>query len=132
MLTVAEIMRESVDTISSSACVADAISQMQQQQQTCLVVAGPQQNFPYGIVTAQDVVCKVIARGHNPARVLVQDIMHQPCLAIQPHMSVQAVAQHLADKGIQQVPVMSDSQLLGVVSIADILMTAELPVLASS
>lgn len=63
-----------------------------------------------------------------PNRVLVQDIMHQPCLAIEPHMEVQAAAQYLADTGIQQVPVMSGTKLLGVVSIGDILM-AELPVL---
>jgi len=125
MTEVADIMTQVVGTIPSHACVADAIKLMHQHNQSCLMVRGPHQALPSGTVTNQDVVFKVIARGHDPQRVLVQDIMlHQPALAIGPHWDVRAAAQHLCDTGVQQVPVVAHDQLVGVVSVADIVEAA--------
>lgn len=132
MTKVAEIMTKAVGTIPSDACVADAIRQMHQHSQPCLMVQDPHQALPLGTVTNQDVVFKVIARGHDPRQVRVQDIMlHQPSLAIGPQWDewdVRAAAQHLYDKGVQQVPVIEQNQLVGLVSVAHIVEAAAVPV----
>ncbi|HSM80035.1 MAG TPA: CBS domain-containing protein [Nodosilinea sp.] len=122
MLTVADIMTHNVTTISSGATVADAIDLMQQRRIRSLLVEHRVQDMPFGMVNERDIVYTVVARGHDPEKVLVQDIMRQPCISLDPDLSVQEASQVLSDTGVQRAPVMQDGQLLGVISVTDILM----------
>ncbi len=122
MLTVADIMTRNVTTIASGATVADAIELMQQRQIRALLVEHRSQDMPFGMVTERDIVYTVVARGHNPEQVLVQDIMRQPCISLDPDLTVQAASQMLSDSGAQRAPVVQDGLLLGVISVTDILM----------
>lgn len=131
MLTVADIMTRNVTTITSGATVADAIELMQQQQIRALLVEHRSQHMPFGMVTERDIVYTVVARGHNPEQVLVQDIMRQPCISLEPTMTIQEASQVLSDTGVQRAPVVQDGELLGVISVTDILMRG-MPTLALS
>lgn len=131
MLTVADIMTRNVTTITSVATVADAIELMQQQQIRALLVEHRSQHMPFGMVTERDIVYTVVARGHNPEQVLVQDIMRQPCISLEPAMTIQEASQVLSDTGVQRAPVVQDGELLGVISVTDILMRG-MPTLALS
>ncbi len=122
MLTVADIMTRDVTTIASGATVADAIELMQQGQIRALLVEHRSQDMPFGMVTERDIVYTVVARGHNPEQVLVQDIMRQPCISLDPNLTVQEASQMLSDTGVQRAPVVQDGLLLGVISVTDILM----------
>lgn len=131
MLTVADIMTPNATTIASGATVADAIGLMQRQQIRALLVEHRSQEMPLGMVTERDVVYTVVARGHNPEAVLVQDIMHQPCISLAPDLTIQEASQVLSDIGIQRAPVVQDGRLLGVISVTDILMRGmPMPVLS--
>lgn len=131
MLTVADIMTRNVTTIASGATVADAIELMQQRQIRALLVEHRSQDMPFGMITERDIVYTVVARGHNPEQVLVQDIMRQPCISLDPDLTVQAASQILSDTGAQRAPVVQDGLLLGVISVTDILMRG-MPVLTLS
>jgi CBS domain-containing protein len=131
MLTVADIMTEAVTTISSAATVADAIELMQRQGIRSLLVERRQREMPFGIVTERDIVYTVVARGHDPEKVIVQDIMRQPCISLEPHLSIQEASQLLSDTGLQRAPVMKEGRLLGVISVTDILMRG-MPMLSLS
>ncbi|WOD40580.1 CBS domain-containing protein [Nodosilinea sp. E11] len=122
MLTVANIMTPYATTIASGATVAEAIDLMQRQQIRALLVEHRSQEMPFGMVTERDIVYTVVARGHNPEKVLVQDIMRQPCISLEPGMTIQEASQMLSDTGVQRAPVVQDGQLLGVISVTDILM----------
>lgn len=122
MTTVADIMSPVVGTIADTATIADAIQVMRQTELRSLIVEQQRLDTPYGIVTERDIVYKVIARKHDPTRVLVHDIMRQPCIAVEPDLSVFELAQLFSDTGIQRAPVLQNGQLLGVVSVTDILM----------
>lgn len=104
MLTVADIMTETVTTISSGATVADAIELMQQQQICALLVERRCQDMPFGMVTERDIVYTVVARGHDPAKVLVQDIMRQSCISLAPDLTLQAASQVLSTQGYSGLP----------------------------
>ena len=131
MLTVADIMTRNVTTIASGATVADAIELMQRRQIRALLVEHRSQDMPFGMVTDRDIVYTVVARAHNPEQVLVQDIMRQPCISLDPDLTVQEASQTLSDTGVQRAPVVQDGQLLGVISVTDILMRG-MPVVALS
>lgn len=131
MLTVAEIMTHHVTTIASGATVAEAIDLMRHRQIRSLLVEHRSQDMPLGMVTERDIVYTVVARGHDPEKVLVQDIMRQPCISLNPDLTIQEASQMLSDTGVQRAPVVQDGELLGVISVTDILMRG-IPVLTRS
>jgi len=122
MLTVADIMTRQVTTIASGATVAEAIELMQQRQIRALLVEHRSQDMPFGMVTDRDIVYAVVARGHRPEQVLVQDVMRQPCISLEPDLTIQEASQMLSDTGVQRAPVVHHGELLGVISVTDILM----------
>ena len=122
MLTIADIMTEDVQVIDRLATVADAIVQMQTYGVRSLIVERPSPDLPYGVLTERDIVYKVFARNLEPDRVRVQDIMRQPCIALEPHLSLIEAAQVMSDAGIQRAPVIQSGQLRGIVSVTDLVM----------
>ncbi|NEQ46460.1 MAG: CBS domain-containing protein [Leptolyngbya sp. SIOISBB] len=122
MLTIADIMTEEVQVIDRLATVADAIVQMQTHGVRSLIVDRPSPDLPYGVLTERDVVYKVFARNLDPDRVRVQDIMRQPCIALEPHITLREAALVMSDAGIQRAPVIQAGELLGIVSVTDLVM----------
>lgn len=122
MLTIADIMTAEVQVIDRLATVADAIVQMQTYGVRSLIVDRPAPDLPYGVLTERDIVYKVFARNLDPDRVRVQDIMRQPCIALEPHISLREAALTMSDAGIQRAPVIQNGQLLGIVSVTDLVM----------
>ncbi len=127
MLLVKDIMTQPVVVIRSVATVANAIWIMRAQRVRSLVVEKLTPEVSYGMLTEKDIVYNVIAPGHNPGFVRVDDIMRHPCISLPPEASVQQAAQFLADANIHRAPVIQDNQLLGIVSVTDILDKGSLP-----
>ncbi|MEM9906519.1 MAG: CBS domain-containing protein [Cyanobacteria bacterium P01_D01_bin.44] len=110
-----------VVVIRNSATVESAIELMRTQGVRSLVIEKCHAEGSYGIVTEKDIVYKVIACGSNPANVRVCSIMRQPCIQVPTNATVQAAAQFLADAGIHRAPVVEHNELLGIISVTDIL-----------
>ncbi len=125
MLTARDVMTDAVRTVRSEVTVAQAIALMQTQQVRSLIVICPDTQEGYGILTARDIIYRVIAPQRDPSTVRVQDIMRRPCISIHPDLNLNEVAQTFADTGIQRAPVMLEDQLLGVISITDLLSKIE-------
>jgi len=122
MLTIADIMTETVQMLDRLDTVADAILQMQMHGVRSLIVDRPAPDMPYGILTERDIVYKVFARDLDPARVRVQDIMRQPCISVEPQLTLKEAALVMSDAGIQRAPVIHQGELLGIVSVTDLVM----------
>lgn len=132
MLTVTDIMTSDVITIRSSAKVMQAIALMQSEQMRSLIVEREVESGAYGIITERDIVYNVTAKSADPTQVMVGEIMQNPCIAVEPQLTLPAVAKRFLEAGIQRAPVIKNNRLLGVVSITDIIMksnieTVELP-----
>ena len=69
-----------------------------------------------GIVSKTDILFKVMARGKNPAKVKLREIMVSPVLAVNPHNSVQDTLAIMDKHIVRQVIVSSQSAVLGMVS----------------
>lgn len=127
MLSVKDIMTRPVLVIRSSATVANAIWMMRAQRVRSLVVEKLTPEVSYGMLTEKDIVYNVIAPGHNPGFVRISDIMRYPCIYLPPEASVQEAAQLLSNAGVHRAPVIQDNELLGIVSVTDILDKGSLP-----
>ena len=121
MLTVRDIMTRPVVVIRSSATVENAILLMRAKRVRSLIVEEEYESGPYGIITEKDIVFKVIATGKNPDFIRVRDIMRQPCIQMPASATLREAAQILADAGIHRTPVIEHDELLGIVSVTDIL-----------
>ncbi|MEM9004916.1 MAG: CBS domain-containing protein [Cyanobacteria bacterium P01_F01_bin.86] len=120
MLTVADIMTQTVRMIDRTHTIADAIVQMQTHGLRSLIVERPSEGMLYGILTEQDIVYKVMARGLDPARVHVQDAMRPTCVPLEPHLTLKEAALIMADAGVHRAPVIQDDELLGILSVNDL------------
>jgi CBS domain-containing protein len=129
MLTVSDIMTKPVIVIRGAATVANAIWLMRAKRVRSLVVEQLNPEVSYGMLTEKDIVYKVIAPGHNPTFIRVRDIMHTPCIYLPPNATIQEAAQLLAMAGVHRAPVMEQNELLGIVSVTDILDKGSLPAL---
>lgn len=126
MLTVADIMSTKVLTIRSSVKVIQAIALMQEHGMKSLIVEKESEDGAYGILTVRDIVYGVTAKCIDPTRMMVCEIMKRPCVSVSPNLSLPAVAQKLAEATIQRSPVIEKGQLLGIVSISDIVMKSNI------
>ena len=121
MLTVKDIMTKPVVVIRSSATVENAIWLMRTNHVRCLIVEESYGQGPYGIITEKDIVYKVIAKGSFPHFVRVSQIMRRPCIRMPGDATLQEAAQIFSATGIHRAPVIEDEQLVGIVSITDVL-----------
>jgi len=134
LLTVADIMHPHVITVEKHHTVAAAIAQMQTHRVRTLIIHPEDHQDSYGIVTVRDIAYRIIARRINPMSVQVAAIMRSPCITLYPDMDVYQAAQRLAEGRIQRAPVIGfsdygDDNLLGLVSITDLVMTLDLDAL---
>ncbi len=122
MLLVKDIMTKPVIVVRSSATVENAIWLMRTKRVRSLIVEEFYEQGPYGILTERDIVYNVIARSRSPHFVRVHQIMRQPCICMPMNATLKEAAQIFSETGIHRAPIIENEQLLGIVSLTDILM----------
>jgi len=121
--TAAEIMRKGVETISSSATVAEALRRMKEQKVSSLIVERRNKNDAYGIITKADVVTKVIDAGpkrKNLSHTKVFHIMSKPLVTVSPGLAIKYCTRVMKKSGVSRVPVFDGKQIVGILSVTDI------------
>jgi CBS domain-containing protein len=79
-----------------------------------------------GIVTERDVVA-AIADGADPAATRVADYMTDRPVTVRPDEDVEVAARRMAELGVRHLPVVDGDQLVGVLSMRDLLAPAATP-----
>lgn len=120
-IPVKEIMRVNVKTIDYNASVVDAACKMCSRDVagSCIVL---KHNIPIGIVTEQDINCKVVAKNKSPGETLVKEIMTEPLITIQQNESVEQAIKMMAQNRVRRLVVVNAEQkLIGIITVRDIL-----------
>jgi len=79
-----------------------------------------------GVVTDRDIVCRVVAKGQNPAAMTAQDAMTEPVISVTEDSSLEDVLSLMEEHQIRRVPVVDASgACCGIVSQADVAMVAK-------
>ena len=73
-----------------------------------------------GIATERDYARKVILQNRASRETPVRDIMSSPVITVTPDDRAQECMQTMTDKRIRHLPVEEDGQIIGVVSIGDL------------
>lgn len=121
MLTARQIMRQPVHTIQAAESVAQAVRAMQACDISSLLVAPRFDGEGHGIITKADVVAKVVARGRDPARVHVSDVMSRPLHTVGPDCSMRECAALMMRFHVRRLPVCDErGHPIGIVSDSDV------------
>lgn len=119
----ADIMRKGVETISSSATVAEALRKMQELKLSSLIVERRNRDDAYGLLTKTDIVKKVIDAGpkrRNLSDTKVFQIMTKPLITVPPGLSIKYCIRIMSKSGVSRVPVFDGKQIVGILSTSDV------------
>lgn len=110
---------QTVESIDESATVLQAAEAMNQRHIGALVVTRGEKVI--GIFTERDVLNRVVAKRRDPATTLVKDVMSAPVACCAPETSRAECRNVMKSRRIRHLPVVDGDQLIGIVSIGDIL-----------
>ncbi|HKR60488.1 MAG TPA: CBS domain-containing protein [Pyrinomonadaceae bacterium] len=85
------------------------------------VVEDQASKLPIGVVTDRDIVCRLVAKGINPAGAIATECMSKPIVTVTPDMSIEECSQIMEENQIRRVPVVDERGCCcGIVALADI------------
>ena len=121
MKKVADILKrkgQNVITVEPSLSVLDALNVMANQNIGSVVVA--KDGKFEGIMTERDYSRKIVLKGRNSTETTVGEIMGTDFPIVNPNDSVDYCMAIMSDKNIRYLPVMNNEDLIGIVSINDL------------
>ena len=110
--------RGDIYSISSNATVFEAIEMMDSKNVGALLVMDNEQLV--GIISERDYTRKVFLRGKSSRETKVSEIMSQDVSVTHPREPVDKCLRLMTDKHIRHLPVVENDQVIGVISIGDL------------
>ncbi len=117
-MLVGDIMHREVTTVRGDEDFAAAARLMHERHISSLIVTDGSR--PAGILTERDVV-NVVAEGLDPAATRVRDRMSTDLATVTPRDDVAEAARLMAERGIRHLPVVRKDDLVGIISIRDLI-----------
>jgi CBS domain-containing protein len=108
-----------VYTVSPESSVYEALETLENKNLGALVVLEKCGKLD-GIFTERDYARKVILKGRSSKETMVQDIMTESPIFVTPDTKIEECMQLMTQKFIRHLPVMDKDELVGIVSIGDI------------
>lgn len=116
-----EVMRRNPTTIQYEGTVARAAILMCRDEVGSCIVLG-KDNLPIGIVTEEDINCKVVAKDQKPSSVQVNEVMSKPLITIPVEKTVRDAAYMMIKHRVRRLPVVDENtKVIGIVTVRDIL-----------
>jgi len=112
-----------VFSVDAEATVLDAARLMNDHHVGALVVT--RADKVVGIFTERDVLNRVMAQERDPARTAVREVMTAPVACCSPQTTWAECRTVMRSRRIRHLPVVEGEQLIGIVSIGDILEETE-------
>ncbi|MCF7798319.1 CBS domain-containing protein [Candidatus Woesearchaeota archaeon] len=118
-LQVSEVMTRRPVVIRKGKTVTDAAILMKRYSVSSVLVMDDKQAV--GIIAADDIVYRVTANMKRSAETLVDDIMSTDLITISPTATLDDAMRELNANDIRQLPVMQDGELVGFITLKDII-----------
>ncbi len=122
IVRVAEVMKREFDLVDGKLTVKAALLSMKHPETRALIVDKRDADDEYGIVLISDIAKKVLGADRSPERVNLYEIMAKPVLSVLPDMNIRYCARLLERFGIMRAPVITNGQVLGIVSFHDLVL----------
>jgi len=121
MITISHLLQDkgqAVWSVSPDTTVFDALKLMAEKNVGALLVLDKDKLV--GIFSERDYARKVILKGKSSKETPVKEIMSEEVLYVRPNQSIEECMALMTNKRIRHLPVMEGNQLLGIISIGDV------------
>lgn len=121
MKTVQQILNTKpvqIFSVTENSSVLEALQLMMEKNVSALLILEGQKL--QGIFTERDYARKIILYGKSSAGTPIKEVMTPDPITVLPTDSIDLCMQIMTDKHIRHLPVMLDNQVLGMVSIGDV------------
>lgn len=128
MKTVAQVLKakdlqnQGVHTIQWDHTVFEALVRMSEKNVGALPVV--KDGAVVGIISERDYARKLILKGLSSVTTRVDDVMSSPVITVDTHKSVEECMNIMTDSHLRHLPVVEGGQLLGLLSIGDLVKEA--------
>ena len=120
--SVRDVMTPSPRCIDGLAPVSEAIRVFQSENISSLVIEKRHKGDEFGLLVIHDIAEKVIGPGHAPDRVSVYEIMSKPAVTVDAEMDIKYAIRMLTRFGISRALVMEKDELIGIVTLRDMVL----------
>ena len=118
-MKVSEIMSSGVVAVDQDEPVTAAAKLLKQCNVGALPVCDGQRRLR-GILTDRDIVVRCVAAGSDPSTLRIGEIMSRGVITAGPEDEVDRAAKRMGGDQVRRLPVVSDGQLVGVLSLCDL------------
>jgi predicted transcriptional regulator len=115
---VKEVMRASPAIVQPFTTVFETAHLMRDKKIGEVIVA--EQGHPIGVVTERDIVKKIVCEKKNASDVSAEEVMSTPVVVVDPFCSLQDALKIMGRGNIQQLTVVENNQLVGIITQHDI------------
>lgn len=119
ILEVGDVMTPKVLTAEEDTPVTNLSKEMEISGLGSIVIT--KSGKPVGIVTDRDIAVKVIMQDRKGSEIKAKEIMSSPLVSIEPGVLLEKACAVLAENGIRRMPVIEDGELLGIISVRNVL-----------
>ena len=119
-----EIMTTRLEFIDADTSLYDAIEKMVDRRIRSLVVRFSGKGTEYGVITARDIVFKVLTKKINLRDIRVSEIASKPIVCIEKNVSLCDAARLMEETNIARIFVAEAETIIGVVSLVDLMEAA--------
>lgn len=111
-----DIMSTKLITIDENKTIEEAAKKMKKVSSLLVKRRGK----IYGIITDTDIVKKVVAKGLNPKKVKVKDIVSTPLITLDENEDVRKASYIMTKRGIKRIVITRNGKVVGIVTATDI------------
>lgn len=123
-MKVREFMTTRIEFVDADKSVYDAIEKMVDRRIRSLVVRFSEKDHDYGVITARDVVLKVLSKGNNPNKIEVSEIASKPIICVNQDFDFNEATRMMEKYNIARVFACENGEIVGVLSLLDVMSAA--------
>jgi CBS domain-containing protein len=121
-VTVREVMSPTLYVVEGLASIREAIEIMAEHRVSSLVVDRRDEHDEYGLIVVNDIAEQVIGPNRSPDRTSVYEVMSKPVLTLEGEMDIKYAIRLLARFGISRALVLEHRDLVGIVTLRDLVL----------
>lgn len=123
-MKVHEFMTTKIEFIDADGSVYEVIEKMVDKRIRSLLVKLSKNNNDYGVITARDVVFKVMAKSIDPKNIKAREIASNPIVCIDQDMDFNEAATLMKKANISRLIVCDAKKIVGVLAMMDVMSAA--------
>ena len=122
IIRVRDVMKTSFDMVDRLDTIESALEKMEHVETKTLIVNKRDEHDEYGLLLFSDIARQVLAKDRPLDRTNIYEIMSKPVIRVDPDMDIRYCARLLSRFHLSRAPVVSKGQILGIVSMTDMVM----------